>query len=144
MHVCRLRKRKRPHVDPCLKFDGQVIEMVDTMNILGVIFDKKLNWGPHIENIRRRAKARLNILKVLTCDKYGADEKIMLQLLDSLVLSTLEYGVEVYASASQSVLKRLETVYNEGIRIATGLSERVRLMVCTCWTERYVSRIDVD
>jgi hypothetical protein len=43
-------------------------------------------------------------------------------LLQTTVLSTLEYGSTVYGEACKSELAKLNTIYNNGIRIATGVS----------------------
>lgn len=119
IHICRSRKVKR-HTDPILKFNNTVIEMVPEMTILGLKFNKKLNWATQIEYTKQRARERLNILKAMANTKFGIDEKTLLQLHEAMVLSTIDYGSEAYDSASTSHLKKLDAVHHEGLRIATG------------------------
>ena len=52
MHFCQLRKA---HDDPVLTLDGQPIPVVEETKFLGVIFDKKLTFIPHIK--------KLNVIK---------------------------------------------------------------------------------
>ena len=47
MHFCQLRKA---HDDPMLTLDGQPIPAVEETKFLGVIFDKKLTFIPHIKS----------------------------------------------------------------------------------------------
>lgn len=120
IHICRSRKRRRPHVDPILKMNNELIEVVGEMKILGVIFDKKLNWKAHIDRMRARARQKLNFMKAITGTKWGADEETLLMFHEALILSTLEYGSEVYNSASKTQLKKVDSIHHQGLRIATG------------------------
>lgn len=119
IHICRSRKIKR-HKDPILKFNNTVVEMVSEMTILGVKFNKKLNWSTQIEYTKQRSRERLNVLKAMANTKFGVDEKTLLQLHEAMVLSTIDFGSEAYGSAPVSHLKKLDSVHHEGLRIATG------------------------
>ena len=48
MHFCQLRKA---HDDPVLTLYGQPIPVVEETKFLGVIFDKKLTFIPHIKKL---------------------------------------------------------------------------------------------
>lgn len=119
IHICRSRKRKN-HPDPKIKILNSLVELVNEMNILGLTFDRKLSWEPQIRQTKLKAKNRLNLLKAITSSKWGADEKTLLRLHEALVLSTLEYGSEIYGTATLTKLKLLNPIHNTGIRIATG------------------------
>ena len=62
----------------------------------------------------------LDILKVISKTKYGADRKSMLLLYRSLTRSHLDYGVQVYGNATETTLKMLNSVHHSGIRLCTG------------------------
>ena len=51
---------------------------------------------------------------------WGADTKVLLRLYRSLVLSKLDYGCIVYGSARQSYLRKLDSIHNQGLRLALG------------------------
>ena len=51
---------------------------------------------------------------------WGADKKSLLRLYDSLCRSKLDYGCQIYSSATKTKLKELDVVHNMGLRICTG------------------------
>ena len=51
---------------------------------------------------------------------WGADRIVLLRLYRSLVRSKLDYGCIVYRSARRSVLKQLDPIHHQGLRIALG------------------------
>ena len=62
----------------------------------------------------------LNLLKVLSHTSWGADRTTLLHLYRSLIRSKLDYGSIVYGSARKSYLQMLDTVHNQGLRLALG------------------------
>ena len=51
---------------------------------------------------------------------WGADRKVMLRLYRSLVRSKLDYGCVVYGSVRQPYLRKLDSIHNQGLRLALG------------------------
>ena len=51
---------------------------------------------------------------------WGAFSIILLRVHSSLVRSKLDYGCVAYGSARQSVLKQLDPIHHQGLRIALG------------------------
>ena len=117
MHFCQLRKA---HDDPVLTLDGQPIPVVEETKFLGVIFDKKLTFIPHIKKLKAKCQKALNLLRVVAHTDWGADRKILLNLYRTIVRSKLDYGCIVYGSARPSYLKTLDTIHHQGIRLALG------------------------
>ena len=99
---------------------GNPIPVVNETKFLGVVFDKKLSFKPHIHSLKMKCKKALNILKVVGKTDWGADRQTLLRLYQCFVRSKLDYGCMVYGSARQSYLKSLEPIMNEGIRICLG------------------------
>ena len=62
MHFCQLRKA---HDDPVLTLDGTFIPVVEETKYLGVIFDKKLTFIPHIKKLKAKCQKALNLLRVV-------------------------------------------------------------------------------
>ena len=62
----------------------------------------------------------LNLLKVLSHTNWGADRTTLLPLYRSLIRSKLDYGSIVYGSARKSYLQMVDTVHNQGLRLALG------------------------
>jgi len=59
MHFCRLRK---PHPDPTLTLYGAAIPVVQEVKFLGLIFDSKLSFLPHLRYLKKKCMKALNLL----------------------------------------------------------------------------------
>ena len=117
VHFCQLRK---VHDDPELYLYGSLIPVVEDFKFLGVLFDRKLSFIPHIKYLKAKCLKALNLLKVLSHTDWGADRTVLLQLYRSIIRSKLDYGSIVYGSARKSYLSMLDTVHHQGLRLALG------------------------
>ncbi|GFW74715.1 putative RNA-directed DNA polymerase from transposon X-element [Trichonephila clavipes] len=117
VHFCRKRNL---HPDPSIHIGNIQIPVVSAVRFLGVIFDSKLTFLPHVLYLRKKCERSLNILKVLSNTLWGADRVSLLRVYHALILSRLDYGCVVYGSARVSVLKRLDTVHHSALRICSG------------------------
>ena len=93
VHICQKRGL---HLDP------QLFLVVEETKFLGVIFDRKLSFIPHLKYVKRKALNALSILKVIGNTEWGADRKVMLRLYRTLIRSKLDYGCIVYGSARKT------------------------------------------
>ena len=91
VHFCQLRGL---HPDPVLNIYGSPIPVVEEAKFLGLLFDKKLSFIPHIKALKAKCLKALDILKVLS-NTYS----VLINLYRSLVRSKLDYGSIVYGSA---------------------------------------------
>ena len=55
MHFCQLRKL---HQDPSLFLDGEQLPVVEKHKFLGLIFDRKLSFIPHINYLKAKCKKK--------------------------------------------------------------------------------------
>ncbi len=117
IHFCNKRKL---HNDPELFLDKQPIKLVKEAKFLGIIFDSKLNFLPHIKNLKTKCLKALNLIKSVSGTKWGGDQKTLLSLYRALVRSKLDYGSIIYGSARKSYLKILDTIHHQGLRLALG------------------------
>ncbi|GBM97901.1 hypothetical protein AVEN_228336-1 [Araneus ventricosus] len=62
VHFCRKRGL---HLDPEIKLNDHVIPFESEIRFLGITFDKKLTFLPHVLNLRKRCERALSILRVL-------------------------------------------------------------------------------
>ena len=113
--------RKRNQVlQPSLHVNNQSIKVSNQVKFLGVIFDSKLSFLPHIKYLKNSCQNELNILKVISHTDWGADKETLLRLYRSLVRSKLDYGCIVYGSTRKSHLQALDPIHHQGLRIALG------------------------
>ena len=117
VHFCQLRKQ---HDDPVLHLYGSPIPVVEESKFLGILFDRKLSFIPHIKYLEAKCLKALNLLKVLSHTSWGADRTTLLKLYRYLVRSKLDYGCIIYGSARKSYLQMLDPIHNQGLRLALG------------------------
>lgn len=114
---CKLRQVE---FKPRLKISNEGIKEVDSVKFLGVVFDKKLSWRNHTDELKTKCKRALNILKCMSNIEWGSNRTTLLNIYKSLVQSRIDYGSIVYGSASQTALNKLDALLYTGIRYATG------------------------
>ena len=62
MYFCHLRKA---HNDPVQTLDGTPFPVVEENKYLGVVFDRKLSFFPHIKQLKAKCQKALNLLRVV-------------------------------------------------------------------------------
>ena len=117
MHFCNKRKL---HLDPQLSFYGQPVKIVKETRFLGLIFDSKLSFIPHIKMLKAKCNKALDIIKVVSSTDWGADRSVLLNLYRSLVRSKLDYGSIIYGSARKTYLQMLDPIHHQGLRLSLG------------------------
>lgn len=66
-------KKKNPKIH--IKISNQSIKIEDTAKFLGVTFDHRLTWRPHIENCVVKIKKRLNLMRAVAGYRWGGVKK---------------------------------------------------------------------
>ena len=113
-------RKHNQFLDPVINLYGEPIKVSKQVKFLGLIFDSKLSFLPHIKYLKNSCQKGLNVLKVISHTDWGADRKTLLLLYRSLVRSKLDYGSIVYGSARKSYLKALDPIHHQGLRISLG------------------------
>ena len=96
------------------------IPVVEEAKFLGLLFDKKLTFFPHIKALKAKCLKALDVLKVLSNTSWGGDRSVHLYLYRSFVRSKLDYGSIVYGSARKSYLKCLAIIHHQGLPLTLG------------------------
>ena len=101
--VCLHFHKKRGILpEPELILNVEKIKVVREARFLGVIFDQKLSFIPHLKALKSKCLKALDIIKVVANQEWGADKSVLLNLYRSLIRSKLDYGCIVYGSARPS------------------------------------------
>ena len=106
--------------DPNILLGKTPIKVVKAAKFLDLIFDTKLTFKNHIKYLKTSCQKALDILRVVRHTDWGADRIILLRLYRSLVRSKLDYGCIVYGSARRLILKQLDPIHHQGLRIVLG------------------------
>ena len=119
---------------PQLKISEKDIKYVDEYKYLGIIIDSpKLLWKKHINYLKERVLKRINILKAVSGTKWGADRATLMKLYYSLIRSRLDYGSQLYQTASKTAIGVLDPIQNQCLRIAAG-----------CWKTSPTTALEVE
>ena len=96
--------------------------MKNEVKFLGLVFDKRLDCKAHVKYLKEKCRKALNILRVVGHTDWGADKSrpTLLKLYRTLVRSKLDYGCAVYGSTKNYILKLLDPIHHQGLRIALG------------------------
>lgn len=85
---------------PDLRMRVTVQQFKETARFLGLKFDTKLKWLPHLQDLKKRCLKALGILKCLSHNSWSADRTCVPRFYRGFVWSRLDYGRMVYGSAN--------------------------------------------
>ncbi|CAF3490192.1 unnamed protein product [Rotaria socialis] len=117
IHFCRKRKC---NISPLIYLNRNPIPVTSTIKYLGLILDSRLNWKSHINLTKANCYKTMNIMQCVSHLRWGADRTTLLRLYISLIRSKLDYGSQIYGSASEALLNQLDPIQNMGIRLSIG------------------------
>ena len=103
-----------------LKLGQSILTVVNEIKFLGLIIDSKLSWLKHFQYVENRCSKVLNCMKALNGTKWGANSKTLRNIYIALIRSKIDYGCEVYCSASSSAKSILDRIQSQALRICTG------------------------
>ena len=106
--------------EPQLKIGNHAIPFQNKAKFLSMIFDQRLYWRDHVEYLRGKCTKSLNLLKCLSHTDWGSDRLSLMRIYRATTRSQLDYGSQIYASATQHILKKLNSIHNLAIRLSTG------------------------
>ena len=117
VHFC---KKNGLQPEPNLKLYGQQLTVEEQVKFLGLFFDKKLSFIPHIKYMKDKCRKALQLLRVISSKDWGGDRTTLLRIYRSHIRSKLDYGCIVYGSARRSYLAVLDPIANQGLRLCSG------------------------
>ena len=115
--IMSLRPTRSP--DPLL-LNNVALPFVTTARFLGVTFDTRLTWRPHIISIRDRCRRDLQLLRAVTGITWGSDLATLRRIYCSLILPKIDYACYLYANASLTNLALLDRIQFAAARIILG------------------------
>ena len=102
---------------PNIYVKGEKVDRTDTRKLLGLHLSDHLTWDNHIKITTGSCYSTLAILKKL---KKIAPFNLRKQLAESLILSKIDYGDEVYTPLTVTQQKRLQNVQFAAASFVTG------------------------
>ena len=88
-------KKKVPnHIN--IQLNNNVIPNKNTIKILGMYFDKKINWIQHLKHLKTSLIRSLNIMKMLNHTTWGGYRNTIIKIHRQLIRTKLDYGATIY------------------------------------------------
>jgi len=112
-------KRLQSTSVPAIHIKNETLEHVTTYKYLGVQLDKNLNFDTHIDDMCKKVRQRLGVLRRV---RDYLDEDTALMLYNALVMPVIDYCDVTYATCTSKNLNRIEKLMAKGGRII--LNER--------------------
>ena len=88
--------------------------------LLAMVLDSKLYCSAHIKDLRTRCLQSLQLLSCLSHTTFGADRTTLHRVYRSLIHSRLDYGCQIYGSATTTCLKTLDSIHHRALPLAKG------------------------
>ena len=104
-----------------LWLQGELLEYKKHFKFLGVTFDEQLSYEKHIQNMILKCKIRLNLLKALRGKDWGASPQTIMYTYKAYIRPIMEYGCILFAYAKENLLKQIQAIETEAIKIAYRL-----------------------
>ena len=106
-----------------LHFAGSELPLHPSAKYLGITFDRKFSWQPHLDNISSRATQRLSVLHrfAFAHGNSGMPLSALRRLYIGSIRPLLEYGSEAWApSLTSGRVQQLAKIQNKALRLITS------------------------
>jgi hypothetical protein len=104
-----------------LTLRGAALKIEKSARFLGVVFDSRLTWRQHTAEYETdRCQKRLNLMRMASGSRWGAERKTLLTIYRALIRSVVDYGSIVLDSTSASVSGKLQSIQAQALRICCG------------------------
>ena len=102
-----------------LSVDGVDVPYTATAKYLGVIYDRRLTWKPHVHTLKQSFHGRLSqIAPLLRSPSLSLATKIMLYR--SYLRSALTYAIAAWFGIANAHLATLQVLQNRSLRMIGG------------------------
>ena len=111
--------------EPALSLYGDLLSYYPHIKYLGITFDNRMTFTKHFEEILERCKNKFHRLRILVNKKWGPSPATILQICKKCVRPIFEYEIVSTITVSESVINKIQRVWNSFIRLALHLPKYV-------------------
>jgi len=105
----------RPHDCPPIIMNNSTIPHCTSVKYLGLTFDRKLTWGPHLKDKRKQLNSRLHLLRPLLRSNINIQNKILIY--KCLLRPLWTYGIVLWGPTKKSNAKTIQAFQSICLRI---------------------------
>ena len=109
----------RKNTCPPVYIDNNQIPQTDTVLYLGLTFDRRMTWGPHVKMKRMTLNKRLKLLYSLFAKSSKLKLKQKLNTYTYLLKPIWTYSSQIYGIAKKTHLQKLQTFQSKLLRLIT-------------------------
>jgi ribonuclease HI len=120
-----------------LVYKDKSLHRTDCATYLGINLDTKLTWTKHINKVVDKVTSRFNLLKRIAGVKWGASQSVLVSTFNSYIRPVFDYGAELFITASDSALTKLDIAQNRALRLITGAANSTPIAAMQLQTEIY-------
>lgn len=108
---------KRPEV----RIGDELLGFNPTPCFLGVTYDRRLTFGPHVQRTVAKTKKRITMLKALSGTDWGFGKDLLTTTYVAMIRSQIEYGSPAWMPwIGKGNMEKLERIQLEAARKITG------------------------
>ena len=104
-----------------IEFLNQHIKRTSQIKFLGIMVDENLTFNEHVNDICNKLKRLFHIFYNIR--DYLSKENIK-TIYYALIYSRIKYGLSVYGQASNTKMKRIQTLQNQLLKVLAGKEYR--------------------
>ena len=108
-----------------LKLYGETLKIYPQVKFLGIIFDSKLTFQPHFEDILECCNNRYYHLRLLANKKWGPSPTTLIQIYKQCVRPIFEYSSLSTITVSDHIISKIQRLQNKFIRLALHLPKYI-------------------
>ena len=113
-------KRDKPD-SPTLELNGVNIDFCDNVKYLGVLFDNKLRFEDHVNNVVSKANQRMFVIRTFN---YQSTKPLACMLFKSFIVSILTYCLPIlFTSIYSRDKKALRKFFKQGDRLGLDIGD---------------------
>lgn len=117
------RKRTVPALN--IKLNSVRLTQLDVIRYLGILFDRKLTWNRHIDNVYNQTLQTINRLTIAARVRWGLRSEVLKVIYEAALLPKILYGVHAWSHAvgrkkNLEKLRRLQRLI--AIKVCKGFS----------------------
>ena len=101
--------------------NNNTIQQTNNCKYLGLIIDNKFNWTDHIQKLKIQLSKIVGILYRI---RYFLNKCSLNLILNSLILSKLNYGIICYGRATKSAIRPIQIILNRALRCINYLKRQ--------------------
>ena len=114
MEMVIVSNKRLPFDASGICFDGFDIPCRSSIKLVGYTIDSKLRWGPMVDRLAKKARARIGALRRIAHHLDSSNMKIMYS---SFIRSIMEFGSVAWMGAAPTHLAKLDRVQDSAQRI---------------------------